>query len=161
MPRIFDCLILDGELDALEARFRALEHIPEVTHVICEAPVTHVGEPKPAHFQEDRLREDSRFAAWHGRWTHVLVEPHELPDGSPEAREAALRDYLAHGLSGGPDDIILHGPVADIPDPATVRSLAAGTIAAPAAAGTTAACYCRDLRSFTALEDQRRQVTTP
>lgn len=159
MPRVFDCLLLDAELDALETRFRALEHIPEVTHVIAEAPVTHDGQPKPAHFQEDRQRGDGRFAAWHGRWTHVLVAPHELPDGPPEAREAALRDYLAHGLSGTPGDVILHGPVTDIPDPETVRSLAAGTFEPPAATGTTATCRYEKLRSFTHLEERRKRDT--
>jgi hypothetical protein len=158
MPRVFDCILLDGELDALEARFRALEHIPEVTHVIAEAPVDHHGQQKPAWFQQDReRREGGRFAPWHGRWTHVLVGAHELPAGTPEAREAALRDFLAHGLSGGPGDVILHGPVTEIPDPATVRSLAAGTIGPPVTAGTTAACRYQDLGTFTELEEHRRR----
>ena len=154
MPRIFDCILLDGELDALEARFRALEDIPGVTHVIAEAPVDHHGQPKPAHFQEHR---HGRYAPWHGRWTHVLVGAHELPDGTPEAREAALRDYLAHGLSGGPGDVILHGPVTGIPDPGAVRGLAAGTFTPPVTAGTTAACRYQDLGTFTELEEHRRQ----
>jgi hypothetical protein len=150
-------VILDHELEFLEKRFRALEHIPEVTHVIAEAPVDHHGQPKPAHFQEDRDREDSRFAPWHGRWTHVLVGAHELPADTPAEREAALRDYLAHGLSGGPGDVILHGPVTEIPDPATVRSLAAGTFTPPVTAGTTAACRYQDLGTFTELEERRRR----
>ena len=155
MPRIFDCLLLDDELDELEARFRTLEDIPGVTHVICEAPVTSDGEPKPLHFWENRL---DRFAAWHGRWTHVRVEPHEITGDTPEAREASLRDYLAHGISGGPGDIILHGPVTDIPCEDTVRSLAAGTFKPPVMAGITVARHWRDVERFTDLEEQRRQA---
>jgi hypothetical protein len=155
MPRVFDCLLLAvDDLDALEARFRALEHIPEVTHVIAEAPVSHDGEPKPLHFWDNRA---GRYAPWHGRWTHVRVEAGELPDGDPGAREAALRDYLAHGLTGEPGDIILHGNVTDIPDPAAVRALAAGTFAPPVMLGAVIARHCHAVDSFTGLEEIRRQ----
>ena len=131
MPRVFDCLpVLAGDdPDLLEARFRALEHIPEVTHVLAEAPVDHEGNPKPLHFWDARR---DRFRAWHGRWTHVRVEAAELPPpGDREQHEAALRGYLAHGLSGGPGDVVLYGPAGVIPDPAVVAGLADGTIPVP------------------------------
>ena len=156
MPRIFDCLLLDGELGELEVRFRTLGDIPGVTHVIVEAPVTSDGKPKPLHFWENRK---DRFAGWHGRWTHVRVEPHEITGDTPAAREASLRDYLAHGISGGPDDIILHGPAASIPDPGTVRSLAAGTFAPPVTAGTVIARHWRDVNGFADLEEFRQRCT--
>jgi hypothetical protein len=143
MPRIFDCVLLTDELDLLEARFREYESIPGVTHVIAEAPVTHQGGAKPLHFWENRL---DRFAGWHGRWTHVRAEPHELPAGAdPRARKNALRDYLAHGYSGGPDDIILHGGIDEIPAAWAVAALAAGTIPLPVALEMRWCAYRADL----------------
>lgn len=171
MPRIFDCVLLaaEPELDLLEARFREFEDIPEVTHVIAEAPVTHQGDPKPLHFWENAR---GRFAAWDGRWTSVRVEPHELPDADPAARKNALRDYLAHGFSGGPDDIILHGGIDEIPADWVVRRLAAGHVPLPVTlsmrwcaytAGQvhplqwhgTAAQARRDMTTFTGLRQDR------
>ena len=172
MPRIFDCVLLDSELDLLEARFREYEDIPEVTHVIVEAPVSHTGNAKPLHFWDNRK---DRFAGWHGRWTHVRVEPHELPGADPRARKNALRDYLAHGYSGGPDDIILHGGIDEIPSAGVVAALAAGTVPLPVAlemrwcayrAGLvhpglwqgTVAQARKDTGSFTALRESRTSL---
>jgi Glycosyltransferase family 17 len=165
--RIFDCIVLDDELDLLEARFREFEDIPGVTHVIAESSVTHQGKPKPLHFQESRY---GRFAPWHGRWTHVAVFPEELPDAGPEQRKRALRDYLSHGLSGGDGDIILHGNIDEIPAPDAVRKLAGSDLPVtlemrlcayrpglvhPDAWHGTAACRYQDLPGFTALREGR------
>ena len=52
---IWDCFMAGGseaEIDIWECRFRELENIPNLHHVIVEAEVTHRGDPKPLWFQE-------------------------------------------------------------------------------------------------------------
>ena len=130
--RVFDCVIVNSahDLDLLEARFLEYEDIPEITHVIAEAPVNHKGDPKDKHFLRERY---DRFARWHGKWNHVEVEPHELPGKDPRVRKDALREYLAHGIHGDPDDVILHGGTDEIPAPWVVREVIAGSIPLPVA----------------------------
>ena len=127
MPRVFDCVILESrdQLDLLEARFHEFRDIPEVTHVICEAETDYHGNPKPKHFS--REEKDDRFLPWHGRWNHVLVYADELPsDCDPRGKKDALRDRLAHGFNGDPDDIVMHGNIDEIPAMWMVSRLARG-----------------------------------
>jgi hypothetical protein len=122
--RVFDCIVFTDELGALRDRMRALQDIPEVTHVICEAPVDYQGESKGLYFWENR---NGFYAKWHGRWNHVRVEPHEISGNTPEERERSLRGYLPHGFHGDPEnDVILYGDLREIPDPAYIRELAGG-----------------------------------
>ena len=120
MPRVYDLLLVDDELDALRRRITSLEEVPGLVHVICEAPVTFKGTPKPLRFWEAR----DQFAPWRTRWNHVRVEPGEMRARTPEGREAAQREYLLHGFNGEPGDILLWGDIADIPDPDAVTGLA-------------------------------------
>jgi hypothetical protein len=122
MPRVFDCITLYDDLDLLEARFRAYQDIPEVTHVICEAPVDDKGQPKPLHFQENK---DGRFLPWRGRWNSIALEVHELSPGI--SHESSLRNYLLQGVNGEPGDIILQEDDS-IPSVKAVRDLAAGRL---------------------------------
>lgn len=121
MPRVFDTVIVasEADLDLLEARFTEYAGLP-VTLVVAEAPVDCQGNPKPLHFADSPL-----WDRWHGRWNHVRVEPHELPQGDAKARKDALRDYLAHGVAAEPDDIVLHGAVDEIPSERTLKALLA------------------------------------
>jgi hypothetical protein len=123
--RVFDCILLGDELDLLEMRMRELEDIPEMTHVIAECPATPQGEPRSLCFQPDQVRY-GRFRRWHGRWTHVVVEPGEITGSSPKERRDCLREYLRHGLSGSPGDLILHGSITEIPRADAVRALISG-----------------------------------
>lgn len=117
--RIFDCVIInhEGDLDLLEARMTEFADLP-VVHVIAEANADHQGNEKPLHFAESGLWRD-----WHGKWNHVRIDASELPDDDPRARKDALREYLAHGIHGEPEDIILHGNVDEIPSEQTVQAL--------------------------------------
>lgn len=119
--RIYDCILLDDELDALEARMEALWGVPGLVHVICESPVTAAGEPKELHFQRER---HNRFARFNGRWNHVIVEPHEISGETSREREASLREFVLHGFHGDPQDILFFGEVNDIPDPDMLESIA-------------------------------------
>lgn len=125
--RVFDCVLVtaSADLDLLEARMTEFADLP-VTHVIAEATADHQGRPKPLHFAESELWRD-----WHGRWTHVRVEAGELPRKDPRARKDALREYLAHGVSAEPGDIILHGGIDEIPGEETVRALLDGRAHVP------------------------------
>jgi hypothetical protein len=135
-------VILDDETDLLAARFREYEDIPEVTHVIAEAPVTYDGKVKPLHFWENRF---GRFGGYGGKWNHVRVEAAELPaDAPPKARKNALRDYLPWGLHGDPEDIILHGNIDEIPSPWFIRELLNGNITLPVATDMRWCAYRAD-----------------
>jgi hypothetical protein len=123
MLRVFDCLVFTDELDLLEERFREYQDIPEVTHVICEAPVDSHGNPKPLHFQEHK---DNRFLPYRGRWNHVTVEPWELAPGI--SCEDSLRGFLMQGVNGEPGDIILQEDIYPVPPAGAVRDLAAGRL---------------------------------
>jgi hypothetical protein len=113
MPRIFDCVVLSdwGELGLLEKRFQAYQGIPEVTHVICECAAGPDGNPKPLHFTASETA-----ARWHGRWNHVRVEAHEITGTTPAERERSLREYLLHGFTGEPGDLIMLGDIRVIPE---------------------------------------------
>jgi hypothetical protein len=156
MPRVYDLLLLDSELDALRDRLVELAGVPGLVHVICEAPITPGGDPKPLWFWENR--NTGRFKVWHGRWNHVRVEPDEMPGRTPAEREAAQREYLLHGFHGGPGDILLWGDVAEIPDPAAVTGLACRRTAPPVMLGGTVACRRGDIGSIAELEEMRREL---
>ena len=113
MPRIFDCVILAhwGELGLLEKRFQAYQDNPDVTHVICECAAGPDGNPKPAVFKDSELA-----ARWRGRWNHVRVEAHEVTGRTREERERSLREYLLHGFTGDPDDLIQFSDIRVIPE---------------------------------------------
>ena len=118
--RVFDCVIVSSEADLqlLEARFTELEDL-DVVHVICEAAVTLDKTPKPLHFAESNLWETYR-----GRWNHVRVEAHELPQNAPALeKKNALREYLAQAVNAEQDDIVMHGGIDEIPSEAAVQGL--------------------------------------
>ena len=50
----------ESETDIWECRFRELENVPNLHHVIVEAEVTHRGDPKPLWFREY----GERFKPW-------------------------------------------------------------------------------------------------
>lgn len=68
-----------NELDLLELRLKTLENVVD-QFVVCEAPVTFMGNPKPLHFADNR----ERFKRWPIK--HVVVQ--DMPGGSdPWKRE--------------------------------------------------------------------------
>jgi len=129
--KVFDCVMVNKEpdLDLLQARFTEYADIPEVIHVIAEAVADHYGSPKPLWFWESPLA-----GQWRGKWNHVRVEASELPAGaSPKIRKDALREYLAHGVAGESEDIVLHGAIDEIPARWVIAELLEGKIQLPAA----------------------------
>jgi len=109
---IYDCFTFFDELDLLELRLQILDPVVD-RFVLCEAPFTFRGKPKPLYFAESQ----SRFARWNHKIT-ALVYPGPVA-GDPWANEWGQRDHLALGLREcDPDDLILLSDCDEIPDPA-------------------------------------------
>jgi hypothetical protein len=126
--RIFDCVMVTqpGDLDLLEARFTEFAGLP-VVHVVAEGAADHQGNPKPLHFADTRDLRDGPRERWRGRWNHVRVEAHELPQNAgPRERKDALREYLAHAVTAEPDDIVMHGAIDELPSARTLEALLNG-----------------------------------
>ena len=113
---IVDCFTFSNEFDVLELRLRTLDDVVD-RFVLCEAPFTFRGGPKPLYFQANA----ERFARWRDRIT-VVTYPGP-PDPDPWVNEHRQRDFLVTGLAGcEPDDLILMGDVDEIPLPANVAA---------------------------------------
>ena len=111
---IVDCFTFFDELDLLELRLETLAAVVD-RFVLCEAPFTFRGQPKPLVFAQQR----ERFARWRERIVH-LVYP-QPANGNPWLNEWGQRDHLAAGLTDLDDDaLVLIGDCDEIPDPALV-----------------------------------------
>ena len=124
VPHIWDAFMLNDDLDILECRLYELESIPNLTHIVVEAEVTHQDNPKPSHLSDNW----SRFERWHDRiirvWATGLPTARDAPD--PWAREHAQREWIGHGLvSGGAqrEDILMQSDVDEIPSVLVARNL--------------------------------------
>jgi hypothetical protein len=125
--KIFDTFTFAGfgtELDLLECRLRELEDTDVYRHVIVEGTHTHQGEPKPLYFKEH----EARFAPWRDRIRYIVTEPPaDEPGWEPGldwAREHGSRMACWQGLEdAGPDDLILHGDLDEIPSREVIWSL--------------------------------------
>jgi hypothetical protein len=123
--RYIDTFMLHDELDMLEARLYELEGVPDLTHIIVEADVTHQDRPKPSYYLDNR----ERFAAWSDRIVHVWATdlPTAADEPDPWSREMSQREHAITGLRQlgdiYHDDIILHGDVDEIPRPLYVTNL--------------------------------------
>jgi hypothetical protein len=121
---IYDCVTFYDEFDLLEIRLRALEDVVDV-FVVCEAPFTFRGKPKPLYLRDGL----ARFERWKDRLV-VLTYPGPAAE-DPWKNEWGQRDYLIEGLrTAAPDDLVLLGDCDEIPDPrnAARRPSASGGI---------------------------------
>ena len=126
MTRIWDTFMVGNDLDQLECRLVELDASAIWRHVVVESPQTHQGSPKPLWFAEHK----ERFAPWADRIVHVITP--DLPDDpNPWVRENTQREYVTLGLAqagAGPDDVILHGDVDEIPRAEAVTAAAVGRV---------------------------------
>jgi hypothetical protein len=120
---IVDCFTFYNEFDVLELRLRILENVVE-RFVLCEAPFTFRGAPKPLWF----ATQSERFARWRDRIV-TLTFP-GVPNQNPWVNEWGQRAFLTTALAEcAPDDLVLIGDCDEIPDPRNVaRRPAAGAI---------------------------------
>jgi hypothetical protein len=108
---IVDCFTFFNEFDVLELRLRTLNDAVD-RFVICEAPFTFRGDPKPLYFADQA----ARFAPWMDR-IRVIAYPGPAHE-NPWQNEWGQRDYLLAGIGNcAPDDLILIGDCDEIPDP--------------------------------------------
>jgi beta-1,4-mannosyl-glycoprotein beta-1,4-N-acetylglucosaminyltransferase len=108
-----------NELDMLETRFHILEDV--VDHfVVCEAPETHSGQPKPFYLWENW----SRFARWHKKIIYVRTGNLTAHSDNSWLRERYHRSQIAQGLTGARDeDWVIVADVDEIPAPQSVLEL--------------------------------------
>jgi hypothetical protein len=108
---IVDCFTFYNELDLLEIRLRVLEGVVD-RFVLCEAPFTFRGTPKPLYYAENA----ARFARWADRIVHLVYDA--APDADPWVNEWGQRAFLTTALAGlDPADQVLIGDVDEIPAP--------------------------------------------
>ena len=113
MMRVYDCCIAHDEIAMLELRLAALRAVVDV-FVVCEAGMTHSGQPKPPALAD--------WALSHSNVRYVWVPTLAAPDSW--AREREHRAAIAHGLRDAqPDDVVLVGDVDEIASPGAVALL--------------------------------------
>jgi hypothetical protein len=117
--RVWDCFLINDELELL--RFR-LEHLADVVDVVVlvEAPWTYTGRAKPLYASQllDGLGADR------DRIRHVVVDETLGDRASASDRERAQHRGIRSGLEEvGPDDLVIVGDVDEIPSPATISCL--------------------------------------
>lgn len=111
--RIFDCFVFYLELDILELRLNILD--PHVDYfVLVESTLTYMGQPKPLYYADNK----ERFAKFHDKIIHIVVD--DMPEivDSPWDREAIQRSAFGRGLTNArPNDLIIVSDVDEIIKP--------------------------------------------
>ncbi len=97
--RYFDCFTFFQEFELLKIRCEELKEL-DVTHVLCEAPFTHQGDPKPLYFAEQKhLFKDYNIVH--------LIDQSMPNNGDAWKNENHQRDTLLYGLTECEDDDIV------------------------------------------------------
>jgi beta-1,4-mannosyl-glycoprotein beta-1,4-N-acetylglucosaminyltransferase len=123
--KIIDCFIFFNELDILELRLKLLDK--HVDHfIIAESNLTHSGNPKVYHFEENR----HQFSNWLQKITYLpiqqttkglnfsLKETSYNPQSSAWNLENEQRNALSAAASIAADeDFVLIGDLDEIPNP--------------------------------------------
>lgn len=139
MPKIYDCFTFFNELDVLELRLNELDPVVD-RFVLCEATVTHRGQPKPLVFQENR----ERFARFLPKIIHIVVD--DMPQGKfREAdfwvKEKFQRKALMRGLTSARDDDFV--TLCDLDEIPSAKAVAAGVARNDRAVTVFDLMYCR------------------
>lgn len=77
---IFDCILFDDEVELLSIRCATLSVIPDLVHVIIEAPRTFAAVDKPLHFRDDAQAKLQAFYS-DERFLSIVVD--DLPCHRP------------------------------------------------------------------------------
>lgn len=106
--KVYDCCMFFNELDLLEIRLEILdEHVDYF--VLCEAPQTFSGLPKPLYYQENK----ERFAKWNHKIIHHIAP--RVETNNVFERTAIQKDSIREALKDcQPDDVIYYGDVDEI-----------------------------------------------
>jgi hypothetical protein len=121
---IIDSFMFNNEFDMLECRLTEIGDAVDRV-IVVEADVDHQDHPKPYHLSE---LGNGRFDKWCDKM--FIVRAHHLPtleqDPDPWAREYGQREWVFKGLEqidAGPDDIVLHGDLDEIPTAVAARNV--------------------------------------
>lgn len=121
MLKVFDCCIINDEVDMLLTRLHILNDVVDY-FVVCEAGETHSGEAK--HFNV--LHHAAKFAEFADKMIYIQIPT--LSDGKRNSwdRERFHRGCIAAGWQNTKDDDwIIVADVDEIPDPDCVTELKA------------------------------------
>lgn len=107
---LYDCFLLNDELEVLEIRLNELYAIVD-KFVIVEATVTHTNKPKPLYFEKNK----KRFKKFSDKIIHIVVK--DSPDVSmPWIIERHQLTSVMRGLKNcKPEDTVLYSCVDEIP----------------------------------------------
>ena len=128
--KVFDCFTFFNELDLLEFRLKLLgDHVDHF--VIAESNITHSGQPKPFHFEENK----NRFAPWLDKIIYLQVN--QSAEGlvfttensyNPKSAAWKLENGQRNALSGAAnlmadDDLVLLSDLDEMPDPVLLKEI--------------------------------------
>lgn len=128
--KVFDCFTFFNEMDLLEFRFKLLD--PFVDYfVLAESNVTHSGEPKPLHFQQNR----DRYAKWLHKIIYIEAQQDTagmvfVPDDKYNPQSDAWRLENGHRNSLGQandkisdEDHVIISDLDEMPNPYVLQKL--------------------------------------
>lgn len=109
---IYDAFLFYNELEVLDIRLNTLDNVID-KFVLVEGTVTHTNKQKPLYYSGNK----SKFKKFHKKIIHIVVK--DSPNVSlPWIIERFQFEAAMRGLRDcRPNDVILHGPVDEIPRP--------------------------------------------
>lgn len=131
--KIVDGFIFYNELDLLTYRLNILNDVVDYV-VIVESTHTHVGNPKPLFYQENK----HLFESFASKIIHVVVDdfPHKAPNIDTSKSEQWIneqfqRNCISRGIAQIPledPDCVIISDLDEIPDPIALRNIKEGLI---------------------------------
>lgn len=119
MSQLYDCLLINNELDLLELRLKLTSHLVDY-FVVVEATRTFSGQDKPLHFAANR----ARFEPWSNQIRHIAVQDMPSTGRYRWPAEVHQRNQLLRGLEDAePSDIIVISDVDEICFPSVLATL--------------------------------------
>lgn len=114
--QVIDCFRFHNEFEILKLRLQILEDVVD-WFVLAEANLSHSGEPKPYHFEQNK----GIFKRWLPKIRHVVVE--DMPaNASNYQRERYQMDAVRRGLTSlKSQDAVIIGDIDEIPNPTVIR----------------------------------------
>jgi hypothetical protein len=126
--RVFDTFLFgsgETELDLLQMRLEELEAVPDLVHVLVEAPYDHQGQTKPLAYMENM----GRFKPWENRIVHVVAEIPGESAINAWHRERVQREWVRTGLNfacAEDGDLVLLCDVDELPSVTAIQKMRKG-----------------------------------
>ena len=115
MSKVYDCFNFYNEMDLLDLRLSELYDV--VDHfVLVENTVTHIGNPKPLFYEENK----ERYEKFSDKIIHVVID--DMVGKSRSEIDLGSKDRCVDGLgSATNDDIVLYSDLDEIPFAHTIE----------------------------------------